>query len=142
MGLFGLFGSESSSSSRSETNSANKTIDARLGIEGGNTGQVVSQGAVVGNPGSITTGVGDFATVTQTLSGDFKMGMSGAEVKDLVSNVQESAQQTSQLVSDFGSKALSAVSQATTGEATDLTRYVPYLAVALIAYVALRAKRR
>lgn len=85
MGLLGSLFGDSSKTSQSIATTITKTQDQRIGIEGGFAGQMVAPGGTLASPGSVATTVGDYSTLTQTISGNkFKVGMSGQEVADLV----------------------------------------------------------
>jgi hypothetical protein len=143
----GLFGGDSSATytkkSSSTVHTASRTQDQRIGVEGGlGGGLLAGPESNVALPGAIATRVGDFSTMTQSFTGNkFRVGMTSAEVKDIVTGA--TAQNTAQLaaVSDFGQSALSAVSAARTGEPSDYTRYIPYVIVGLIALAVVRRGR-
>ena len=140
MGLF------SSSKKTSNTTSLTKSVDARLGVEGISGGQVIGAGANVSMPGSIATRIGDMSTVTQNLSGQFKMGMSGTEVAGLLSQkdtvTQKIAESQAASASKMAELALGTLATAKTGDLADWTRYLPYVVLAGAVVLIARERRR
>ncbi len=83
-GFFG--GGTKTSSSKAYTTTTTKTMDQRLGIEGG-----VGGGQVIGPESSVATGpgvaarTGDYSPLTQWVTGNkYKVGLTGMEVQGLL----------------------------------------------------------
>ena len=122
-----------------------KTYDQRMGIEGGmGGGTLIGPEANYASPGSVATRVGDFSTMNQTLTGNkFKVGMSGQEVRELLT--QQGSLATDQLgrVTDFGKAAMAAVQAGRAqdqGTALDWKQLLPLGVVAIIVLAALRRR--
>lgn len=134
-GIFGGGGKEIKTTTTAQTGRA---MDLRTALEGTLSGTLIGPAAIVSGPG-ITTKTGDFSPLTQTITGNkFRVGMTSAEVKGLLEQQAATGLEALGAVRDFSQSALSAAVQARTGEPTDLTRYVPYVIVGVIALVALR----
>ncbi len=137
-----LFGGGSKTSQSTSTTST-KTMDQRVGVEGGLAGgQLVGPEANVANPGSIATRVGDFSQVTQTITGNkFRVGMTGGEVKELL-NTQATIQAGNLgVVKDFASSSLNAVAAAQQGRTTEWQQYIPVIIIGLVAAAAVTKRK-
>lgn len=117
--------------------------DWRTAVEGGlGGGTLVGPGANVGAPGSITTRLGDYSTLNQNLSGSrFRVGMTGAEVKDLLVQQADISGRSLASVADFGNRALQVAAAAQTGELANWQRYLPILIIGVVAFAAVRHRR-
>jgi hypothetical protein len=127
MGLFSTKKSSSEATTISE--------DVRTAVETMGGGQFIGPKATFGQPGSITTGVGDYGTATLNLTGNkFQTGMTGAEVASLFA--QQAVEQSAQLgtMKEFGQAAMASRA----GEPIDWKSYIPYGIVLVVAYFALR----
>ena len=148
--LSSLFGG-GSKTSQSTSSSLTKTADQRVGVEGGlGGGQLVGPEANVANPGSIATRVGDFSSVTQTVTGNkFKVGMTGAEVQGIVqqanlgfANASAATSQAIDKLASLANTSLGAVQQAQTGVPADWQKYIVPVGVLVVIAVALRRKQK
>ncbi len=123
--------------SRSTAFTFNK--DYRVDLAGASVGQVASPGSVIGNPGSIAV----------NLSGKFKAGMSGAEVKDLLGQQASLAGEQLGKVTDFGTAAFGAVNAARarelaaeTGTGVDWKQLAPLIVLGVVIVWAARGRRK
>jgi hypothetical protein len=138
----GLFGSDSKKTTTSTTRTEN--IDARIGVEGGFSGALAGPGAAVGGAGGVTTAVGDYSTVNLT-GAKFKTGMSGAEVKELLTKQAEIGSELSQQQASASAKlaelAIGTVGASRGLEPGDWQRYIPLGIVAVVLVFAVRRAR-
>ncbi len=133
--------------SRSTAFTFNK--DYRVDLAGASVGQVASPGSVIGNPGSIAVGAPDYGNVNVNLSGKFKAGMSGAEVKDLLGQQASLAGEQLGKVTDFGTAAFGAVNAARarelaaeTGTGVDWKQLAPLIVLGVVIVWAARGRRK
>jgi hypothetical protein len=143
MSFLGLFGGDSSSSSSSTSHTLTKTQDNRTAAEGGSV--AIGPGTNMGAPGAVTTRVGDFSSMTQTVTGNkFKTGMTGAEVAAIVretngafATAASSNAATQAKMAELATTALSAQSNVP----ADWGKYIVPVGV-IIAIVAIARRRR
>lgn len=123
------------------------TADLRTAVESTGGGKMIGPQAISADPGSLALGVGDFSNVN--LSGKFRVGMSGQEVKSLLAQQTGLAEAAVNRVADFGTAAISSTMSgiqaaraqeltAGTGELPNWQRFIP---LGIIAAVALAAWR-
>ena len=132
-----------SKTSKSTSQAITRTQDQRIGIEGGLGGGVlVGPESAFAMPGSVVTRAGDFSSITTNLAGSkFRVGMTGAEVKELLQQQGSLASEQLARVGDFAQASLSAATAARTGEATDLTRYIPYAVIGIVVLAVIKSRR-
>jgi hypothetical protein len=124
----------------SKSYSATSLKDLRTDFSGATIGQVAAPGGTLASPGSLAVGTGDYSPVN--LSGKFKMGMTGIEVKGLLeqqaittAKVLETQAGNAQALADL---AITAVSASKTGSSIDWRQYIPIGIVGLIAIAIVR----
>jgi hypothetical protein len=117
--------------------------DKRVDLSGATVGQFTSPDSLITNPGSIGARAGDFGKIEQTITGNrFRIGMTGAEVKDLLVQVGETNRAGLNAVQDFAASSLNQVAAAQSGRTTDWQQFIPLIAIGLIAYAAVRRRSR
>lgn len=131
MGLF------SSSSKKSSTTAITKTIDARVGVE---EGVAVGAGATVGG-GGLTTSVSDMGQLTQSFTGSFQTGLTGADVVALMESQGEISRQSAEASGKFAELALTSLSAAQTGQSIDWKQYIPIGIIGLVAFAMVRRRK-
>jgi hypothetical protein len=137
MGLF------STTTTKQYTTSVNIASDLRTGVETMSGGVLLGPESTVGAPGGFTTSVGDYSSMTQTITGNkFKTGMSGEEVAALLreqnlgyATAAGSGAETQARMAALAATALTAQ----TGIPADWTKYI--VPVALIIGVVMIARR-
>jgi hypothetical protein len=147
-GFFG--GGESTSTTNQQTTTNTRTADQRIGVEGGlGSGQLVGPEAAVANGAASVAGkVGDFSTLTQTITGNkYRVGMSGADVAAIMQQANgafataaASNSDTVDKLSNLATTALGSVQQAQTGVPADWQKYI--VPVGVLVVIALAFKRR
>jgi len=116
--------------------------DVRTDLSGATAQQIAGPGAVTTQPGSLGIAIGDYGAVKVNLAGaKFKAGMSGAEVLGLLQQQGTLAGEQLARVGDFAKASLSAATAARTGEATDLTRYIPYAVIGIVVLAVIKSRR-
>ncbi len=137
MGLF-----SSSSSKKTYTTAQSVQADKRVDQSGSVIGQAAGPDSLLTSAGSVGARAGDFSTVSQTVTGNrFKIGMTGAEVKDLLIQTGETAGKSLNAVKDFATASLNQVAAASMGRTTDWQQYLPIVVIGLIAYAAVKRRR-
>lgn len=131
MGLF------SSSSKRSTTTAITKTTDARVGVE---QGVAIGAGATVGG-GGLTTSVSDMGQLTQSFTGSFQTGLTGADVLALMEQQGELSRQSADASNKFAELALTSLSAAQAGQSIDWRQYIPVGIIGLVAIAVVRRHR-
>jgi len=118
--------------------------DLRTDLSGTTAQQIAGPGAVTTQPGSVGVAAGDYSNLNLNLTGaKFKAGMSGAEVKDLVTSLGGIQEQTVARVADFAQSTLAAQSTALTGQIPNWQRYIPWaIGGVVIIAIAMRSRRR
>lgn len=126
----------------SKAYSTSTTADQRVQLETTAGGQFVGPAATVANPGSLQISTGQASSVN--LSGKYAIGMSGAEVKELlaqqslVSQSMLDAQATaSTKLADLATTAL----QVQSATPIDWQKYIPYI-VGGVVVIAVWGKRK
>jgi hypothetical protein len=115
--------------------------DKRVDLSGATVGQATAPDSLITNPGSIGARAGDFSQVSQQITGNrFRIGMTGAEVKDLLVQVGETSSSNLNAVKDFAASSLTQVAAAQSGRTTDWQQYIPLIAIGLVAYAAVRRR--
>lgn len=121
--------------------------DYRTDFSGASVGQVASPGSTIANPGSIGMGAGDFSSLALNISGGFKSGLTGGEVKSLLEQQGTLADTAIAKVTDFAQASISAIGankateiSAAAGEPT-WQRYIPHLIVAAVVIAVWRRSR-
>jgi hypothetical protein len=135
MGLF------STKKSTSTSTTVSQASDLRTGVESMTGGTLIGPKAIVGAAGGVTTGIGDYSTMSQYVTGNaFKVGMSGTEVKDLLGTQASLADKQISAMTEFGSAALASVNAgraaelaAVTGTLPNWQKYIPYAIAAAVA---------
>jgi len=131
MGLF------SSSSKKSYSTAVNKTIDARVGVEGGGVG--IGAGATVGG-GGLTTSVSDMGNLSQSFEGaSFTTGLTGPDIVQLMEAQGEISRQSADASGRLADLALTSLSAAKVGQSVDWKQYIP---IAIVGVVMIAAQRR
>lgn len=115
--------------------------DMRTDASGSSIGQLAAPGSTIANPGSIAIGTGDYGNVSLNLSGKFKAGLSGSEVKDIVTQVGSVADSAISKVTDFANTSLAAATTAKTGELPNWQKYIPWIIVAIAGVAIVRRSR-
>lgn len=119
----------SRSSKRSTTTAITKTTDARVGVE---QGVAVGAGATVGG-GGLTTSVSDMGQLTQSFTGSFQTGLTGADVLALMEAQGEISRQSAEASGKFAELALTSLSAAQAGQSIDWKQYIPVGIIGLVA---------
>jgi len=131
MGLF------SSSKKTSQTTALTKTIDARVGVE---EGLAIGAGATVGG-GGLTTSVSDMGQLTQSFTGSFQTGLTGADVLALMEHQGELSRQSADSANQFAELALTSLSAAQAGQSIDWKQYIPIGIIGLVAVAVVRRRK-
>lgn len=134
--LGGLFESKSKSVSTTQTIAKDERIDVG-GMSGGTLASPASQ---ITQPGSVGMHAGDYSNISATIK-DLQMGMTGAEVKELVSQTAEAFKGTTQGVLDYAKSAIQSTQAAQTGGLGDIQRYIPLVVVGLVVVAIWRARK-
>jgi hypothetical protein len=135
----GLWGSDST---KKTTTTIATTIqkDLRTDLSGAAAGQVAAGGSVASGGGSLAFGAGDYGTISTSIA-DLKMGMTGAEVKDLLAQTGDVFKETASGVMDYARSAISSTQAAQTGGLGDLQRYIPHIVIGLVVVAMWRARK-
>jgi len=112
----------------SKSYSTSTTADQRVQLDSMGGGQFVAPGATVTNPGALSVSAATGSAVN--LSGKYQIGMSGAEVKDLLSqqslvskNMLDSQATANSKLADLATTAL----QVQSATPIDWQKYIPYI---------------
>jgi len=132
MGLF------SSSKKTSQTTALTKTQDLRVGVE---QGTAIGAEAVVGGSG-LTTSVSDMGQLTQSFTGSFQTGLSGADVLSLMQQQGELNRQSAEASGRFAELALTSLSAGQAGQSIDWKQYIPVIVIGVMAIGMSRSHKR
>lgn len=133
------------------TQTISAPADQRVQLETIGAGsQFVAPGATVANPGAVAGSVGSYSQLTQNWSQPITTtGLTSAEVRQMLIDQEAGAQESMGRVTQLSSEAIKASSAALgtlatakTGEATDWTKYIPYVIVGVIVIAMARSHRR
>jgi len=128
------------SKSTAVTQTINK--DLRTDFAGATGGQIAAPGSTIASPGAVGMTAGDYSSIALNVSGGFKSGMTGAEVKEILGQQASIAKETVTKVADFAGSSIAATMAAKTGELPNWQRYIPYLAGgAVLLVIVLKARR-
>jgi hypothetical protein len=120
--------------------SATIAKDERIDVGGMAGGQLAAPSALIVNPGGIGARAGDYSQISTTISGS-KLGMTGAEVKDLLAQTSDAFKSTAAGVMDYARSAIASTQAAQTGELPNWQKYIP-LGIGVIAlFLIVRARK-
>ncbi len=105
--------------------------DQRTDVGGMAGGQLAAPGAQVTGTGSLGIRAGDYSNVSTTIKG-LKMGMTGAEVRELLAQTSQAFKDTTAGVMDYAKSAIATTQAAQTGELPNWQRYIPYAIAGLV----------
>lgn len=123
--------------------STSTTSDQRVQMETTAGGQFVGPGATVANPGALQISTGQSSSVN--LHGKYQIGMSGAEVKELMAqqSLVSSDMLDAQATANEKLAALATTALATqSATPMDWQKYIPYALAAAVAIAIFGGRRR
>lgn len=91
-------------------------------------------------PGAIGQRTGDYGKIVTTMSG-VNIGMSGAEVRELLTQTASLSNEAVSKVADYAQSALATAATAKTGESPTWQRYIPHILAAVVVMAMWRAHR-